>query len=172
MANDPLTQQVRRLGLLGAPVMAPPVGWRPPMPPPPDVLAADARRAEAARRLAGGASGGSGAGGIGGGIGEGVGGLPPTQQQQRPWPAAALAAAAGSNASVDAMFTCPISLEIMVDPVIAADGHCYERACIEQALVRSRNSPMTGAPLASTELIPNHTLRSAILEHRARAAAI
>jgi hypothetical protein len=58
------------------------------------------------------------------------------------------------------------------DPVIlAGDGFCYEREAINNWLSRgSRRSPMTGAPLASTALVPNHPLRSAIREWQERRA--
>ena len=36
---------------------------------------------------------------------------------------------------------CPISMEIMRDPVIAADGHTYERVEIESWFANNRTSP-------------------------------
>ena len=39
---------------------------------------------------------------------------------------------------------CPISMEIMRDPVIAADGHTYERADIELWFANNNTSPKTG----------------------------
>jgi TPR repeat protein len=58
---------------------------------------------------------------------------------------------------------CPITQVIMEDPVIAQDGHTYERAAIKDWLDRGNpTSPKTGAMLLSTELIPNHTMRSLI----------
>ena len=51
----------------------------------------------------------------------------------------------------------------MTDPVVAADGHSYDRAAIE-GWFRSghRTSPMTGQTLQSQALIPNHRLRQMI----------
>ncbi|MHB9146875.1 MAG: ankyrin repeat domain-containing protein [Candidatus Amoebophilus sp.] len=58
---------------------------------------------------------------------------------------------------------CPITQEIMEDPVIAQDGHTYERAAIKRWLgMGKRTSPKTGARLLSTELIANYTMRSLI----------
>jgi hypothetical protein len=57
---------------------------------------------------------------------------------------------------------CPITLSVMRDPVIAEDGHSYERSAIEQWFGTSNHSPKTGAPLRSTHLIPNHALRNTI----------
>ena len=51
---------------------------------------------------------------------------------------------------------CPITLSLMSDPVLAMDGHTYERAAIEDWLRRSRDSPRTGVALASDLLVPNH----------------
>ena len=57
---------------------------------------------------------------------------------------------------------CPILHVTMTDPVIAQDGHSYERTAIEEWFGRSMKSPMTGAELSSTSLVPNHTLRQLI----------
>ena len=40
-------------------------------------------------------------------------------------------------------FICPLTLELMVDPVTAADGHSYESAAIKQWLQSSALSPLT-----------------------------
>ena len=39
---------------------------------------------------------------------------------------------------------CPITLEVMRDPVMAADGHSYEREAILRWLRGHRTSPLTG----------------------------
>ena len=55
--------------------------------------------------------------------------------------------------------TCPILGTLMSDPVIAADGHSYERRAIEEwfraqpTMASAVVSPMTGQPLASRTLI-------------------
>jgi len=61
---------------------------------------------------------------------------------------------------------CPISQSLMVDPVIAADGHTYDHAQIEAWFRRSNpaTSPQTREPLADRRLIPNLALRRTI-EH-------
>lgn len=60
---------------------------------------------------------------------------------------------------------CPISLTIMVDPVIACDGHTYERSSIEACFnYGTLVSPMTGAALDSPTLLPNHAIRGLCLE--------
>ena len=62
-------------------------------------------------------------------------------------------------------FICPITGEIMEDPVSTIDGNSYERTAIERWFATSRiTSPLTGARLGTTVLSPNLTLRRAIVE--------
>ena len=61
-------------------------------------------------------------------------------------------------------FICPITTEVMSDPVMAADGHAYERTAIERWLATKSTSPMTGEELGNTGLFPNHILRRMIRE--------
>ena len=63
-------------------------------------------------------------------------------------------------------YLCPIGLEPMVDPVICADGHTYERANIEAWLVAHNTSTKTNVDLLNRMLHPNHTLRSIIASFR------
>ncbi len=58
---------------------------------------------------------------------------------------------------------CPISSIKFVDPVVAADGHTYERVAIQEWLDTGHlRSPMTNQLLSHTALIPNHTLKKII----------
>jgi hypothetical protein len=63
-------------------------------------------------------------------------------------------------------FLCPIGLQLMRDPVMAADDHTYERAQIEQWITARGypgvQSPKTNWVLAHTRLQPNHTVKSLI----------
>ncbi|KAF8031428.1 hypothetical protein BT93_D0591 [Corymbia citriodora subsp. variegata] len=61
-------------------------------------------------------------------------------------------------------FRCPISLEIMSDPVILSSGHTFDRASIQRWLDSGhRTCPITKLPLPDhPHLIPNHALRSLI----------
>jgi len=45
-------------------------------------------------------------------------------------------------------FTCPISLQIFNDPVLASDGHHYEKILLEEWIRGKRTSPMTGTILS------------------------
>ncbi|XLS50240.1 hypothetical protein HN51_010917 [Arachis hypogaea] len=63
-------------------------------------------------------------------------------------------------------FLCPISLEMMKEPVTAVTGITYERESIEQWLRKAKECvcPVTKQPLprSSQYLTPNHTLRRLI----------
>lgn len=60
-------------------------------------------------------------------------------------------------------YRCPITCEIMSDPVVAADGQTYERHAITQWIAGGRmTSPLTGEPLKSKILIPNYLVKSNI----------
>jgi|AntAceMinimDraft_1070359.scaffolds.fasta_scaffold37004_1 hypothetical protein len=60
-------------------------------------------------------------------------------------------------------FVCPISYALMRDPVLAPDGHSYERQKIEEWFGRGNTvSPMTNAEMTNTTLIPNITFKKAI----------
>ena len=59
-------------------------------------------------------------------------------------------------------FLCPITLSIMRDPVLMADGQTYERSAIEKALHASPLSPLTKQPLSMKDATPNYALKSLI----------
>ena len=63
-------------------------------------------------------------------------------------------------------FVCPITQELMDEPVMAFDGHTYERRAIERWFKRRQTSPKTGEQLANAVLLPNHAMRGQIIEWR------
>ena len=67
---------------------------------------------------------------------------------------AARSSGGSNNPTLKNDLRCPISLEVMRDPVIAADGHSYEREAITAGSARIETSPLTGRPLANTSLVP------------------
>ena len=68
-----------------------------------------------------------------------------------------------------ASFFCPITSEVMTDPVICADGQTYERYEIEAWFARGKvTSPSTGAELPHTTLTQNIGLRNAIEQWQER----
>jgi hypothetical protein len=67
-------------------------------------------------------------------------------------------------------FVCPITQDLMADPVVTADGHTYEREAILRWLHKQQScglpctSPLTGEPLEHINLVPNVALRGLIRE--------
>ena len=59
-------------------------------------------------------------------------------------------------------YRCPVTLEVMHDPVTTCDGMTYERIAITEWLVHHSTSPLTGAPLSSRTLTPNLGLKARI----------
>ncbi|KAK6946103.1 U-box domain [Dillenia turbinata] len=60
-------------------------------------------------------------------------------------------------------FRCPISLELMRDPVTVCTGQTYDRSSIESWVATGNTTcPVTRAVLTDFNLIPNHTLRRLI----------
>ena len=62
-------------------------------------------------------------------------------------------------------FLCPITQEILIDPVMAQDGNTYERKAIEMWFVKHSTSPLTNAPLPSKSLLPNLNLKKLIADY-------
>jgi hypothetical protein len=62
------------------------------------------------------------------------------------------------------LFLCPISMELMEDPVTVSTGVTYDRRSIERWLFSYGRTtcPATMQPLASLDLTPNHTLMRVI----------
>ncbi|XP_061367353.1 U-box domain-containing protein 4-like isoform X2 [Gastrolobium bilobum] len=65
--------------------------------------------------------------------------------------------------SVPADFCCPLSLELMTDPVIVSSGQTYERAFIKNWIDLGLTvCPKTRQTLVHTNLIPNYTVKALI----------
>ncbi len=76
-------------------------------------------------------------------------------------------AATFAQGYVPSTFYCPITHDIMTDPVVAADGFTYDRHAIEEWFDGGhRTSPMTNESLENTRLVPNRTLRAEIANGR------
>ncbi|CAM8939867.1 unnamed protein product [Rhodiola kirilowii] len=60
-------------------------------------------------------------------------------------------------------FRCPISLELMTDPVTVSTGQTYDRCSIQKWLKAGNTvCPITGERLTSNELVPNYSLKKLI----------
>jgi hypothetical protein len=68
-------------------------------------------------------------------------------------------------------FLCPITFNIMSDPVIAEDGYSYERSAIEDWFARGETiSPKTGGDNLgdNDNVLPNSALKNRIVDFRLR----
>ncbi|KAL7613753.1 hypothetical protein Lser_V15G05825 [Lactuca serriola] len=65
---------------------------------------------------------------------------------------------------VPSHFLCPISMQLMNDPVTISTGITYDRQSIERWLFTCRSSscPVTKQVLSDTDLTPNYNLRRLI----------
>ncbi len=70
----------------------------------------------------------------------------------------------GTSVPIESMF-CPISCELMTDPVITPDGISYNRKAIEEWLNKSNTCPLTKNRLVKVDLRPNRTLRDVIEQY-------
>lgn len=65
-------------------------------------------------------------------------------------------------------FYCPLTKEVMVDPVETPSGHTFERSAIEKWLLEKHRCPITSNPLDTSMLRPNKTLRQSVEEWKER----
>lgn len=61
-------------------------------------------------------------------------------------------------------FQCPITAQILRDPVVAKDGHTYERSAISLWLETHKTSPMTKEEISSADLVANLNLKRLIYD--------
>ncbi|CAM4820015.1 unnamed protein product [Rotaria magnacalcarata] len=61
---------------------------------------------------------------------------------------------------------CPITFSLFRDPVIAEDGHTYERESIIKWIKHDSTSPLTREQISIAGLRPNHTVRNLVSEFR------
>jgi serine/threonine protein kinase len=62
----------------------------------------------------------------------------------------------------DDSLLCPITLELFRDPVLAQDGHTYERPAIIEWIQKNGTSPITGQHLSLEHLYPNYAIKKAV----------
>lgn len=72
---------------------------------------------------------------------------------------------AGTFISIPKDFCCPITLDLMRDPVIISTGQTYDRSSISRWIEDGHcTCPKTGQMLSSTRLVPNRSLRNLIMQ--------
>ena len=70
---------------------------------------------------------------------------------------------------VPSAYICPLTLEIMTDPLMDRTGRSFERTAIVEWLTnKSPTCPMTRRPMKVTDLVSNNRLRAEIIEWRKR----
>jgi len=67
-----------------------------------------------------------------------------------------------SNLVIKKALKCPLTQQIMNEPVIISDGYSYEKKIIEEWLRRNCVSPITGSQIKQDLIIPNLTLEKII----------
>lgn len=67
---------------------------------------------------------------------------------------------------------CPITGDLMTDPVVDAEGNTYERSAIESWIDQKGTSPITRNMATRNDLRPNRSLKSAIADIIASGADI
>jgi RNA recognition motif-containing protein len=83
------------------------------------------------------------------------------------WNSAAISGGVGAatginNNGLDGLL-CPLSKQLMTDPVVAADGVTYHRPAISEWLASQTISPVLQTPLPHGGLVPNHAVKDAVL---------
>ena len=63
-------------------------------------------------------------------------------------------------------FVCPLTCDIMDDPVVLSDGVSYERRAAAEWCAACSRSPVTGEALVGGVVVPNTVLRAAIQRWR------
>jgi len=61
---------------------------------------------------------------------------------------------------------CPITLDVYRDPVLAGDGHVYERIAIVQWIEQHGTSPLTREPLNVDDLRPEENIKQLCQSNR------
>ena len=87
-----------------------------------------------------------------------------TMSSSQPVPEMTSANAGGSDAAADVQipskFVCPLTLELMTDPLMSKYGHHFNRNAILEWLGNGNTTcPLTRKPLMPSNLIPNGNLR-------------
>ena len=65
-----------------------------------------------------------------------------------------------------AKYLCPITNEVMVEPVVDALGNTYDRDAIQKWLETNDKDPLTNEPLPDKNLNPNKAIKAEIIEYK------
>ncbi|KAG7365357.1 U-box domain containing protein [Nitzschia inconspicua] len=67
-------------------------------------------------------------------------------------------------------YLCPLTLDVLKDPVLSKYGHTYERSAILQWLQEHETCPISRKPLTPRYLISNHSLKLQIKKWKSNSA--
>jgi hypothetical protein len=81
--------------------------------------------------------------------------LPPAYSEEQP---------SSPHTNLLQYLKCPITHEIMTQPVVMQDGYTYEKQAITNWLSRHNRSPMTNLPINNFQMIPNLVVSQLIRE--------
>lgn len=70
------------------------------------------------------------------------------------------------QSDLEDFISCPISLDVITDPVVAADGYTYERSAIVAWLRHKRTSPVNRQPLSQSSLVSNIAMRQLVDKYK------
>ncbi|KAG0469073.1 hypothetical protein HPP92_018401 [Vanilla planifolia] len=89
---------------------------------------------------------------------------PRTLRQSTTWSVVAAATLSTSmRVNIPDEFRCPITLDLMKEPVIVASGHTYDRSSISRWINSGHHTcPKSGQKLSHMALIPNYALKNLI----------
>ncbi|CAF1391839.1 unnamed protein product [Adineta steineri] len=73
-----------------------------------------------------------------------------------------------SKTTIESTLLCPITHQIFKDPVLAEDGHTYERESIVQWVQNHGTSPLTRQPLNINQLRSNIIVKNIVEEFRSK----
>lgn len=60
-------------------------------------------------------------------------------------------------------YICPLTKEMYIEPVMAEDGHTYEKKALQERFARGEmTSPVTKEEMTSGAMIPNKRLKTQI----------
>ena len=70
-----------------------------------------------------------------------------------------ITAADGTLVPVPEEYVCPLTMDIMAEPLLSREGHHYEREAILNWVSEHGTSPLTREPLRPSQLVPNRALK-------------
>ena len=65
-----------------------------------------------------------------------------------------------------AKYLCPITNQVMVEPVVDALGNTYDRDAIQKWLETNDTDPLTKEPVPDKTLNPNKVIKAEIIEYK------